>query len=321
MSRALLAILGLAAASLAWGQPVVHRGMCDASAAVMIAPGMFVVANDEDNVLRVYRSDVSDGPVAERDLNPFLALEPKHPECDIEGAARVGDRIYWIGSHGRNKDGKLRPNRHRLFATEVTVEGDQVRIRPVGKPFTELVDALDNDPRLSGYKLRKASERQPEKAGALNIEGLAASPQGALLIGFRNPIPGGRALIVPLENPAEVVDGRKPRLGDPIELDLAGLGIRSIDHCAAGGHYLILAGPHNDGGDFRIYRWTGPGTGAQQVSGADFLGLRPEALVVDAQRPSGVLVLSDDGTVRVDDVPCKKAAPDRRSFRSLWLGF
>ena len=44
---------------------------------------------------------------------------PKEPEADLEGATRIGDDIYWITSHGQNKNGKNRPSRHRLFATAV----------------------------------------------------------------------------------------------------------------------------------------------------------------------------------------------------------
>ncbi|MCE6966894.1 hypothetical protein, partial [Cereibacter sphaeroides] len=56
------------------------------------------------------------------DLNIFLGIDPqgKNPEADLEGLSRIGDTVYAITSHGRNKDGKFRPNRHRLFALKVT---------------------------------------------------------------------------------------------------------------------------------------------------------------------------------------------------------
>jgi hypothetical protein len=49
----------------------------------------------------------------------------------------------------------------------------------------------------------------------------------------RNPIPGKRALLVPLENPEEVVDGRAAKLGTPILLPLGGLGVRNIEYFEA----------------------------------------------------------------------------------------
>ena len=122
-------------------------------------------------------------------------------EADIEGATRIGDHIYWITSHGTNREGKPRPSRHRLFATEVKVADDKVTITSVSTPYKELVKDLTKTPGLKDYKLGEAAKKPPEQVDGLNIEGLGAAPQGALLIAFRNPIPDGKALLVPLENP------------------------------------------------------------------------------------------------------------------------
>ena len=45
-----------------------HSGMCDASAAVPVGLFMFVVANDEDNTLRVYKRDESGEPIYSQDF-------------------------------------------------------------------------------------------------------------------------------------------------------------------------------------------------------------------------------------------------------------
>lgn len=95
-----------------------YRGMCDASAAVGLPGDRFVVANDEDNVLRIYKRGVPDVQATVL-LSDFLASTE---EVDIEGAARIGDRIYWITSHGQNKNGKDRPSRLRLFATQISAQ-------------------------------------------------------------------------------------------------------------------------------------------------------------------------------------------------------
>ena len=84
---------------------LVFRGASDASAAVAIAEDMVIVADDENNVLRVYRTDEGGMPVFSYDLTAFLGIDPEYPEADIEGATMIGSRIYWITSHGRNKDG------------------------------------------------------------------------------------------------------------------------------------------------------------------------------------------------------------------------
>jgi len=224
---------------------LVYRGTSDASAAVALSDNMFIVADDENNILRVYKTSVPGLPVFSYDLTKFLHIEPEHPEADIEGATSVGDRIYWITSHGRNKDGQLRPNRYRFFATAVKVEDENIIIRPIGAPCKNLVQSmlkaktmqhlgLDKATQFNAEKLSK-KERQklaPKEQG-LNIEGLCASTDGkTLYIGFRNPRPplirnskfSLNALVVPLKNPDAVVESSAaPIFDEPMLWDLGGL--------------------------------------------------------------------------------------------------
>ncbi|MHC4323270.1 MAG: DUF3616 domain-containing protein, partial [Planctomycetota bacterium] len=118
---------------------LVFRGTSDASAAVAVSEDMFVAADDENNILRIYETSGAGQPVDSFDMTSFLGIEPDHPEADIEAAAMIGRRIYWITSHGRNKEGKLRPNRYRFFATDVFAEGRTIKLRPAGKPYSTLV--------------------------------------------------------------------------------------------------------------------------------------------------------------------------------------
>lgn len=107
-------------------------GACDGSAAVPIGPSSFIAASDEDNILRVYKYGSLE-PAKELDLNDFLQLKAESKEeVDIEGAARIGNRVYWIGSHSRDKKGNKQPNRARLFATEIKRQGDNLQIIPIG---------------------------------------------------------------------------------------------------------------------------------------------------------------------------------------------
>src|SRR5678815_5624216 len=87
--------------------PTIYHGMCDASAAVALDGDHFAVGNDEDNRLRIYRTSQDGMPVQSRDLSAFLKVNPQRPESDLEGAAWLGDRIFWITSHGRNREGKF----------------------------------------------------------------------------------------------------------------------------------------------------------------------------------------------------------------------
>ena len=66
----------------------------------------------------------------------------------------------------------------------------------------------------------------------MNIEGLCPTPEGELLIGFRNPIPGERALIVPLKNPGELIEGKPARFGDllTIAVRVEKVGTKSVTY-------------------------------------------------------------------------------------------
>lgn len=298
-----------------------HFGMCDASAAVPVESNLFVVANDEDNTLRIYKNEESGKAIYSQDLSSFLQINPKHPEVDIEGATLIKNRIYWITSHGANKDGKQRPNRHRFFATDIEAIDGKFGLKPIGIPFLGLVKAFEDSAGLKNYDLGKAAKNAPESKNGLNIEGLTRTPQGNLLIGFRNPIPEGKALLVPLENPQEVIAGNeKPKLGNPILLALDGLGIRSIEYSDASGAYFIIAGPYDDNGSFQLYQWSGNPSEAPVLIKIDFNGLHPEALVVYSKKKTRAKILSDDGSKSINGQNCKVLVNAQdKVFRSTWL--
>ena len=90
------------------------------------------VGDDENQTLRLYSRTRSGGPVAQFDVNPFLALvdfysdgTPK--EVDIEASTHAGDRVFWLGSHSHGFDHAARTNRARLFATDVAGAGTNSR--------------------------------------------------------------------------------------------------------------------------------------------------------------------------------------------------
>ena len=293
-------------------QITTYNGPCDASAAVALDATHFIVGDDEHNTLHVYRQG-QPAPVAALNLTNFLATAADE-ESDIEGAAAIGTRIYWITSHGRNSKGKARPARQRFFATEI-VPGQPPTVKPVGQAYGNLLRDMLAAETLKPYRLDEAARRPPEAEGGLNIEGLAATADGKLLIGLRNPLPLQRALLIPLDNPDEVIAGHPARFGEPIELNLGQRGIRSIERIGTG--YLIVAGPTGDKGSFALFRWSGRhGDAPTPVSGIDLGNLRPEALfaIPDSNRAQ---LLSDDGGVVINGVECKKLSPASQSFRSL----
>src|SRR6266511_4000817 len=299
--------------------PAIFSGMCDASAAVALSDKLFVVASDEDNILRVYKWDQPGPPVEVMDFSAFLQVDSKSPETDLEGAARIGNRIYWITSHGRNQNGRRRLSRERFFATELREEHGRVRLEPLGRPYKNLLRDLIDEPRLKPFRLAEASRLAPKLPKAFNIEGLCSTPEGQLLIGFRNPIPQARALLVPLVNPAEVSSGRRARFGDPILLDLGGLGIREVAQHE--GRYLIIAGHFDGGGKVRLYEWDGRSPHANQLKDLHFGKFNAEAVVFYPDLGwKEFQILSDDGAQLVGGKRCKDLKdPWQRTFRALWV--
>ncbi|MCP3138155.1 DUF3616 domain-containing protein [Pyxidicoccus xibeiensis] len=297
--------------------PVVFEGMCDASGAVALGGELFVVGDDEDNILRVYDARRGGVPVQRVDLSPDLELpiKKKPPEADIEAATGLGSMSFWLTSHGRNSSGKKQPSRLRFFATQETEGGPKL----VGRPYSHLLDDLLADSRLARFGLAEAEALAPKSPGGLNIEGMTATAdESAILIGFRSPVPEGRALVVPVLNPKELVDGTtRARLGEPRLLDLGGLGIRSLSWWR--GRYLIISGGTASEATSRLFTWRGGDDAPVPVPDIDLTGLNPEAFFTPEQVDE-ILLLSDDGTVPLDGVECKKLKdPTRKRFRGVWV--
>lgn len=275
----------------------VFLGICDASAAISIDVDYFLVAHDEafsedgGDTLYLYKNDISaeEGVQPVKKINIRSDLELPNPELDeesdIEGAARFGNRIFWITSHGRNSKGKIKPNRYRLFATDLTGSLPEMDLSFVGF-YPSLIqdiqkranwknpkdtlgavarsalaaslqlgdDLTDEASSMTEEELtkkqRKAIRRKlaPKRDG-INIEGLAVGSDGTtLLIGFRNPKIHEDALVIPLLNANALIEGQAEAalFGDPITLFLKGRGIRSMDYVPELEAFLIVAGSRDD---------------------------------------------------------------------------
>lgn len=293
---------------------VEFEGACDASGAVPVDERHFAVADDEDNVLRVFDAMAGGEAVRKTNLSRQIALKKKG-EADIEAATSLDGRAFWITSHGRNAKGGEDPNRSLVITTELPTLDDRVEVQ--GEVYRKLLGDLQHEPALASYDLQHASELAPKEPGGLNIEGLTATPDGKLLVGFRSPVPGGKALIVPIDNPEALYGAGQPRFGAPIELDLGGLGVRALSWWR--GAYLIAAGPTSEGGPARLYRYAGAGSTPRLAAEAVFAGANPEAFFT-AENNDEILVLSDDGARSVRGKACKKLKGKKhKSFRGLWL--
>ena len=304
---------------------VVFIGMCDASGAVPLSAHTFAVADDEDNVLRVYDADRGGPALYERDISSGIGIParprkdpsqpPKPPaEADIEAATRHGELALWLTSHSRNSKGKLKPERLRFFATSLPIDGRELHV--VGQPYSGLIDDLSADPRYAAFALQTAAEQAPKTQDGLNIEGMTERAQGGVLIGLRAPNPGGRALLFALENPEHVIEGAAPSFGAPILLDLSGLGVRALSRWR--GRYLIAAGDWADGRASRLFSWNGSSEQPQPLA-LDFKNFNPEGFFTPEARDA-IMVLSDDGTETREGVRCKdRSDPSQKHFRGRWI--
>ncbi len=309
----------LYAASAASATPATtrwHTQAADASAAVPAGGDYMFVADDEDQVLRLFHRAESGLPVAGFDFTSMLGLTDLSSggprEVDIEGAFRVGNRIYWIGSHGNASAGQNRPNRRRLFATDIIGSGAVATLNYVGR-YDNLRQDLVTWGDANGYNFSASvpSPVLPTAPNGFNIEGFTMAPDGTTAyIGFRAPLvplpARDKALIAPIQNfEAWFNNGApagSPSIGAPIELDLGGRCIRSIE-CNANG-CIIVAGSTNETPNFKLYTWTGNPADAPRPRSADLSTMTPEALV---ELPAGnflgtagdnltVQLISDNGT-------------------------
>jgi hypothetical protein len=289
-------------------------GTCDASAAVLLDAQTFVVANDEDNLLRLYRTS-SPEAIARIDLNPFLRPTPdaKDAEADLEAAARLGDHILWIGSHGRNKQGKLRPARSVLFATKVTQKGSGWSLEPEGSIYRNLTVDFSTHAQLTAMKLweeirldiPREDDLDPKQEG-LNIEGLGATADGqGVWIGLRNPMRKGKSILVELSNAkAVVLEAAVPVFGSVEMLDLAGDAIRSVAYDATRSRHLIVAGPPH-AKSITLWAWAGPGSTPVRLSRA--IEHNAEGLAISIDHTEA-LIISDVGSTKLEGRECKSLA-------------
>src|SRR5207247_10129753 len=93
---------------------------------------------DEHNaVLCLYDRHHSGVPLRTFDITPFLGLtdiEDGVPrEIDIEGSTRVGNRLYFMGSHSHSSLAESRTNRSRIFTVDITGSGTNISVNYVGR--------------------------------------------------------------------------------------------------------------------------------------------------------------------------------------------
>ena len=126
----------------------------------------------------------------------------------------------------------------------------------------------------------------------INIEGLAWDPmQNRLLLGLREPLDNGRALLVPLtlRQPGGPLSNDNINVGPPIPLHLDGEGIRSIEYDPSRKAFLVITGASQNKEDreFRLLLWSGTAS----VDSPPILRRFPSKL-----KPEGVTMATLDGS-------------------------
>ncbi|PRY20215.1 Calx-beta domain-containing protein, partial [Spirosoma oryzae] len=268
------------AASVAPATTRFHTGTSDASTAIMVDANYMLVGDDENQVLRLYNRQNSGLPVAGFDFTSSLGLTdlsggvPR--EVDLELSVRQNNRIFWIGSESNADAGSSRPNRNRVYATDLSGSGASTTLSYVGR-YDHLRDDIINwdvnnghgkGANYYGLQASAAAGVGSKQTSGYNIEGAEFAPDGnTVYLGFRAPqvLPANRtkALIVPVTNLTSLISGQAQgaaTFGAPIELDLGGRGIREMRRNSSN-QYVIIAGPAGDAGaspnDFRLFSWTG----------------------------------------------------------------
>jgi hypothetical protein len=303
-----------------------YRGTCDGSGVISLDDKYFIDINDEDQVARIYERGIDSAPLQTIDLTTGLGLTATD-KGDLEEITRIGDRIFVIGSHSRTSTGALERTRYRLAAFDLAGTPPNVTLTPVGsagllldqmldashwdQPDTAVITALTNASKLS-------SPTEPTLVGegeGTNIEGLTHDGAGHLMIGFRNPRPGG-ALVVSLMNPDGIVTGQPARFGSASVIDLgAGNGVRGMAWVGAAQQMFVIGGPVANANSFALYRWSGT-TPPAVIQTLDASMGAPEA-VVSFDATKDVQIVYDMSDAMVGTSACRSAAPAQQLFRDL----
>ncbi|HEY6142850.1 MAG TPA: Ig-like domain-containing protein [Flavobacterium sp.] len=313
---------------------IYHTGVADGSTAIPVDANYMFVADDETNVIKLYDRNNSGLSIYQFDVNSYLNLSGT--EIDMEASFRSPtkpNRIYWIGSLSNSKSGEARPDRNRIFATDIVGTGANATLVFVGY-YNNLRSKLITWGDANGYNFTAKAKTgiEPKRIDGFNIEGLEMGPDGTTMyIAFRAPYVGtgtNKALICPLLN-FESWFGNgspsaSPAFGSPIELNLNNHGIRSLGKNASN-EYLIVAGSYAATGTFELYSWNGQAATAPVLLNIDLANLKPEGIVdvpaslsgpftVDLVSDLGSNILYNDGLENKEVVE-----PNHRKFLTSTL--
>jgi hypothetical protein len=286
-------------ANLASAEVFQYDDICEASAVIRIDDTHFAAASDELDRLAVYQFGVAKPVRWSKDLGKL---------SDIEAVAQVGNTTFWTTSHSLKKNGDAKAKRNKLFAT-ITINRQPVEI---GKKYKELTPRIVSA--LAAHSGISLSEG--EVLAALNIEGLAATSAGELLIGLRAPLDNnGHAIVVNIGDPfallglpkADPASVQKPLAITFVEL--GGKGIRSFARIPDSEDYLIVGGASkSEEAEFELFKWNATSNSTTALPSEQLIAFgdaSPEGMIVD---PDGRVTLFGDN----DKATCTDDEEDTR---------
>lgn len=310
-------------------------GMCDASGVIPLRFGadpIFSVADDEINVVKTFRSGATAALSTFNVGGKLVGSQSSGNELDTEGAAIVNGKHFYITSHGRDKSGNLDSyGRYWFFSRNYTYG------------YHHLVDDMLNttlNPALASLKSVLASATQFSSA---TVASLAPKDQGLCFegfsegsvateayIGLRNPLIGGKAILIPFTNPEAVLAANPStsktglaRFGEAIStpFDFGGRAFRAITKVPAGStlstgeampRFLIVAGAIDSTPPvWQLYSWSGIVTESATLIGA--LPDKIESIFWD-NLGKVLWAISDEGSTLISGTECKSASSSKKFF-------
>ena len=211
----------------------------------------------------------------------------------------------------------------------------RITIKPDGSLATELMSDFRAWLLLNAPELATSAQNDPD-LGGLNIEGLAwDARRGALLLGIRTPVPGGKPLIRPvrikdLSGGAWTTGNLEmlPPIHIAVENALGEQGIRSLTRNGFGEGFLVVVGnsTSESRAPFSLYSWDGGDEGkAVRLPISFHKRMKPEGITTGTIGGRKALLFVDDGggfgVLATDGAALGKwEGPAARALRSLTVG-
>ncbi len=224
-----------------------YLGAANASSAIAVGGGYWLDADDDSAPLRLYQDETTGYPISTWELSSNWKINNK---VDFEAMARHGSDVYDADSFAEGV------GQSPLLDYGITGSGANTDITYKGDYYGLEQDLInwDNEhgQRLGIEASSPPSDQKDESGDGLALEGLEFAPdEKTAYLAMRVPLeptsgPEARtkALIVPVTNFTELFkgNGTHAQFGEPILMDLEGVGIREIRK-NADNQYLILTGP------------------------------------------------------------------------------